>query len=163
VKAKLDTGSYSRKICSGDRRVQEAVKKETAKNFRKMRSINSSSRAMPSSNSWNTPRPSTLPAHGEDSGFDGTAANVQAMVFGNMGRSSGTGVGFTRNPQLVKKHFTGEFLLNAQGEDVVAGIRTPQPIPSSSKSCPRLIANLHEITTNLEKALPAICKTRIHP
>src|ERR1035438_9786464 len=58
----------------------------------------------------------------------GTAANVQAMVFGNMGDTSGTGVGFTRDPSTGEKVFWGEFLINAQGEDVVAGIRTPQPI-----------------------------------
>ena len=58
----------------------------------------------------------------------GTAANVQAMVFGNMGDNSGTGVGFTRNPSTGENVFYGEFLVNAQGEDVVAGIRTPQPI-----------------------------------
>ena len=59
----------------------------------------------------------------------GTAVNVQAMVFGNMGENSGTGVGFTRNPSTGAKEFYGEYLTNAQGEDVVAGIRTP---PSSS-------------------------------
>ncbi len=58
----------------------------------------------------------------------GTAVNVQAMVFGNMGDTSATGVGFTRNPATGEKEFYGEFLINAQGEDVVAGIRTPQPI-----------------------------------
>ena len=58
----------------------------------------------------------------------GTAANVQAMVFGNMGDTSGTGVGFTRDPGSGEKVFYGEFLMNAQGEDVVAGIRTPHPI-----------------------------------
>ena len=58
----------------------------------------------------------------------GTAVNVQAMVFGNMGDTSATGVGFTRNPATGEKVFYGEFLINAQGEDVVAGIRTPKPI-----------------------------------
>src|SRR5207244_11104469 len=58
----------------------------------------------------------------------GTAVNVQAMVFGNLGETSGTGVGFTRNPASGVKEFYGEFLMNAQGEDVVAGIRTPVPI-----------------------------------
>ncbi len=58
----------------------------------------------------------------------GTAVNVQAMVFGNMGETSATGVGFTRNPATGEKAFYGEFLENAQGEDVVAGIRTPHPI-----------------------------------
>jgi pyruvate, orthophosphate dikinase len=69
-----------------------------------------------------------LPQDGKDSDDIGTAANVQAMVFGNMGDESGTGVGFTRDPGSGEKVFYGEFLMNAQGEDVVAGIRTPQPI-----------------------------------
>ena len=58
----------------------------------------------------------------------GTAVNVQAMVFGNLGETSGTGVGFTRNPAIGTKEFYGEFLMNAQGEDVVSGVRTPVPI-----------------------------------
>ena len=81
----------------------------------------------------------------------GTAANVQAMVFGNMGETSGTGVGFTRDPGSGEKVFYGEFLMNAQGEDVVAGIRTPQPIADLEKVLPEAFAQLREITTNLEK------------
>ena len=63
----------------------------------------------------------------------GTAVNVQAMVFGNLGDTSGTGVGFTRNPATGEKEFYGEFLMNAQGEDVVAGIRTPRPNPRTAE------------------------------
>src|SRR5690349_12535562 len=81
----------------------------------------------------------------------GTAANVQAMVFGNMGDTSGTGVGFTRNPATGEKAFWGEFLMNAQGEDVVAGIRTPLPINELEKVMPDAYRQLREITTNLEK------------
>ena len=81
----------------------------------------------------------------------GTAANVQAMVFGNMGDNSGTGVGFTRNPSTGEKVFYGEFLVNAQGEDVVAGIRTPQPISELEKVMPEAYKQLREITTSLEK------------
>jgi pyruvate, orthophosphate dikinase len=81
----------------------------------------------------------------------GTAANVQSMVFGNTGEDSGTGVGFTRNPATGEKVFWGEFLLNAQGEDVVAGIRTPQPIADLEKIMPDAYRQLREITTNLEK------------
>ena len=80
----------------------------------------------------------------------GTAANVQAMVFGNMGDTSGTGVGFTRDPGTGEKVFYGEFLMNAQGEDVVAGIRTPLPIAELEKVSPQAYAQLKEITTNLE-------------
>ena len=81
----------------------------------------------------------------------GTAVNVQAMVFGNTGSRSGTGVGFTRNPATGAKEFYGEFLINAQGEDVVAGIRTPQPIRELEQVMPRAYAELREITTRLER------------
>src|SRR5437773_3245267 len=81
----------------------------------------------------------------------GTAVNVQAMVFGNLGETSGTGVGFTRNPAIGSKEFYGEFLMNAQGEDVVAGIRTPVPILELHKIMPEVYKQLREITTRLEK------------
>ncbi len=81
----------------------------------------------------------------------GTAVNVQAMVFGNLGDTSGTGVGFTRNPATGAKEFYGEFLMNAQGEDVVAGIRTPVPILELQKVMPAVYDQLREITTRLEK------------
>ncbi|HUK24590.1 MAG TPA: pyruvate, phosphate dikinase [Terriglobales bacterium] len=81
----------------------------------------------------------------------GTAVNVQAMVFGNLGDTSGTGVGFTRNPATGVKEFYGEFLMNAQGEDVVAGIRTPVPILELQKVMPDVYHQLREITTRLEK------------
>src|SRR5436190_9426112 len=81
----------------------------------------------------------------------GTAVNVQMMVFGNTGDRSATGVGFTRNPATGKKEFYGEFLINAQGEDVVAGIRTPQPILELETVMPKAYKQLREITTRLEK------------
>jgi len=81
----------------------------------------------------------------------GTAANVQAMVFGNLGDTSATGVGFTRDPGTGEKVFYGEFLINAQGEDVVAGIRTPLPITDLEKVMPAAYAQLREITTSLEQ------------
>ncbi|MGA7380909.1 MAG: pyruvate, phosphate dikinase, partial [Terriglobales bacterium] len=81
----------------------------------------------------------------------GTAVNVQAMVFGNLGDTSGTGVGFTRNPAIGDKEFYGEFLLNAQGEDVVSGVRTPVPILELQKIMPDVYRQLREITTRLEK------------
>jgi pyruvate,orthophosphate dikinase len=81
----------------------------------------------------------------------GTAVNVQAMVFGNLGDTSGTGVGFTRNPANGTKEFYGEFLLNAQGEDVVSGVRTPVPIVELEKIMPDVYNQLREITTRLEK------------
>ena len=81
----------------------------------------------------------------------GTAVNVQAMVFGNTGDRSATGVGFTRNPATGVKEFYGEFLVNAQGEDVVAGIRTPQPISALEKLMPRAYKQLRRITSRLER------------
>ena len=81
----------------------------------------------------------------------GTAVNVQAMVFGNSGNRSATGVGFTRNPSTGAREFYGEFLVNAQGEDVVAGIRTPQPIAQLKQVMPRAYAQLRSITSRLER------------
>jgi len=81
----------------------------------------------------------------------GTAVNVQAMVFGNLGDTSGSGVGFTRNPAIGTKEFYGEFLMNAQGEDVVSGVRTPVPISKLHEILPEAYNQLREITTRLEK------------
>ncbi|MBN1621246.1 MAG: pyruvate, phosphate dikinase [Endomicrobiales bacterium] len=81
----------------------------------------------------------------------GTGVNVQAMVFGNMGSDSGTGVGFTRNPSTGDKMFYGEYLTNAQGEDVVAGVRTPKPINELEKEMPGVYNQLRGITSRLEK------------
>src|SRR5437764_1044005 len=81
----------------------------------------------------------------------GTAVNVQAMVFGNLGETSGTGVGFTRNPAIGTKEFYGEFLMNAQGEDVVSGVRTPVPILKLHEILPEAYNQLREITTRLEQ------------
>ncbi|MBI5701474.1 pyruvate, phosphate dikinase [Candidatus Saganbacteria bacterium] len=87
----------------------------------------------------------------------GTAVNVQAMVFGNMGNDSGTGVAFTRNPSTGERKFYGEYLINAQGEDVVAGIRTPEPVNSSTKSSPDQ-KTLEEVMPTPYKTLVAIYK-----
>jgi pyruvate, orthophosphate dikinase len=81
----------------------------------------------------------------------GTAANVQSMVFGNMGSNSGTGVAFTRNPSTGERRFFGEFLINAQGEDVVAGIRTPEPIDQLEHEMPEVYRQLVDIYQRLER------------
>src|SRR5579862_7245235 len=101
--------------------------------------------------SWYNPRAATYRRMNKISDDLGTAVNVQAMVFGNMGDTSGTGVGFTRNPATGEKEFWGEFLINAQGEDVVAGIRTPQPIHDLEKIMPAAYKQLRTITDSLEK------------
>jgi pyruvate,orthophosphate dikinase len=101
--------------------------------------------------SWQNPRAKEYRRIYDIPDHIGTAVNVQAMVFGNTGDRSGTGVGFTRNPATGAKEFFGEFLINAQGEDVVAGIRTPKPIKELSTVMPHAYRQLRQITTRLEK------------
>jgi pyruvate,orthophosphate dikinase len=101
--------------------------------------------------SWNNPRAITYRRLHDIPGDLGTAVNVQAMVYGNMGMNSGTGVGFTRNPSTGEKEFYGEYLINSQGEDVVAGIRTPTPISQLKKEMPAAYKELRGITERLEK------------
>src|SRR6187402_3345988 len=81
----------------------------------------------------------------------GTAVNVQAMVFGNTGEQSGSGVAFTRDPATGEKVFYGEFLINAQGEDVVAGVRTPEPVAALKNHLPKPFAELEKVRATLEK------------
>src|SRR5438270_3822711 len=101
--------------------------------------------------SWNNDRAKHYRRINNISDDLGTAVNVQAMVFGNLGETSGTGVGFTRNPATGGKEFYGEFLMNAQGEDVVSGVRTPVHILELEKIMPEVYNQLREITTRLEK------------
>jgi pyruvate,orthophosphate dikinase len=101
--------------------------------------------------SWNNPKAVYYRKMEKIPDDIGTAASVQAMVFGNMGDTSATGVGFTRDPATGEKVFYGEFLINAQGEDVVAGIRTPQPISELEDFMPECYNQLVEITTRLEQ------------
>ncbi len=101
--------------------------------------------------SWNTPRANTYRRVEGIHGLLGTAVNVQSMAYGNMGDDSGTGVAFTRNPSTGENKFYGEFLVNAQGEDVVAGIRTPQPVSEMTKWNKAIYNELIEIKTKLEK------------
>jgi pyruvate,orthophosphate dikinase len=101
--------------------------------------------------SWNTPRAITYRELHDIPASWGTAVNIQSMVFGNMGDDSATGVAFTRNPSTGEKKFYGEYLINAQGEDVVAGIRTPHPISDLEKEMPAAYKELTEIYTKLEK------------
>ena len=101
--------------------------------------------------SWNNPRAVKYRQLYEIKGLLGTAINVQSMVFGNMGNHSATGVCFTRNPSTGENKFYGEFLINAQGEDVVAGIRTPEPIANLKKEMPEVYAQLFKYQNTLEK------------
>ncbi|MDH5763812.1 MAG: pyruvate, phosphate dikinase [Nitrospinota bacterium] len=101
-------------------------------------------------NSWNTDRAVTYRRLNRIPDDWGTAVNVQAMVFGNMGPSSATGVAFTRNPATGDKEFYGEYMINAQGEDVVAGIRTPNPIAQLEKDMPEVFETLTSVYKTLE-------------
>ena len=101
-------------------------------------------------NSWNNQRAKTYRKLNKIPEDWGTAVNIVAMVFGNMGDDSGTGVAFTRNPSTGEKEFFGEFLINAQGEDVVAGIRTPEPIAKLKDVMPEVFTQLEEVYKKLE-------------
>lgn len=101
--------------------------------------------------SWENPRAIAYRRMNDIPSSWGTAVNVQRMVFGNMGNTSGTGVAFTRNPSTGEKKLYGEYLINAQGEDVVAGIRTPQPIAQLEQDMPEVYAQFVEIADKLEK------------
>ena len=100
--------------------------------------------------SWDNPRAIVYRRMNDIPGDWGTAVNVQAMVFGNMGETSGTGVAFTRNPSTGEKGIYGEYLINAQGEDVVAGVRTPQPITKLAEDLPECYKEFMEIASKLE-------------
>ena len=100
--------------------------------------------------SWDNPRAIVYRRMNDIPGNWGTAVNVQAMVFGNMGETSGTGVAFTRDPATGEKGIYGEYLINAQGEDVVAGVRTPQPITKLAEDLPECYKEFMEIAHKLE-------------
>src|SRR5262245_17383156 len=102
-------------------------------------------------NSWNGKKAIEYRRIERITGLKGTAVNVQAMVFGNMGNSSGTGVAFTRDPNTGENIFYGDYLINAQGEDVVAGIRTPEPIAKLGEEMPKVYKQLVQIRADLEK------------
>ncbi|NLJ40707.1 MAG: pyruvate, phosphate dikinase [Clostridiales bacterium] len=101
--------------------------------------------------SWNNPRAIVYRRMNDIPGDWGTAVNVQAMVFGNMGEDSGTGVAFTRNPATGENKLYGEYLIDAQGEDVVAGIRTPNPIDTLKEAMPEIYKQFAEYALKLEK------------
>jgi len=100
--------------------------------------------------SWDNPRAQVYRQHNDISGDLGTAVNVQTMVFGNLGDKSATGVAFTRNPSTGVKEYYGEYLRNAQGEDVVAGIRTPRPVAEMESDMPEMFEELKKVYTTLD-------------
>ncbi len=151
VKAKLDTDLTAEDLKFIIGEYKKLAKKETGREFPQDAREQLKLARDAVFNSWNTPKAVYYRRMEKIPDSIGTAANVQTMVFGNMGDNSGTGVGFTRNPSTGEKTFYGEFLVNAQGEDVVAGIRTPQPITELEQVMPEAYAQLRDITANLEK------------
>ena len=137
--------------------------KELVKRFKKVYSNNMNGEEFPQDpkeqlmgavkavfRSWDNPRAIVYRRMNDIPGDWGTAVNVQAMVFGNMGETSGTGVAFTRNPSTGEKGIYGEYLINAQGEDVVAGVRTPQPISKLAEDLPECYEEFMSIAHKLE-------------
>ena len=137
--------------------------KELVKRFKKVYSDNMNGEEFPQDakeqlmgavkavfRSWDNPRAIVYRRMNDIPGDWGTAVNVQAMVFGNMGDTSGTGVAFTRNPSTGEKGIYGEYLINAQGEDVVAGVRTPQPISKLQEDLPECYEEFIRLANKLE-------------
>src|ERR1700742_3123185 len=150
VKAKLDTDLKAADLKAIIEDYKKIVRKETGKPFPEDPKEQLSLSRDAVFRSWWTPKAKYYRKMEAIPDEIGTATNVQAMVFGNMGDTSGTGVGFTRDPGSGEKVFYGEFLMNAQGEDVVAGIRTPNPIAALQNVLPEAYNQLREITTSLE-------------
>jgi pyruvate,orthophosphate dikinase len=148
---KLDTGLTAQDLKEVIAEYKKLVRKEVGKDFPQDPRVQLDMAIEAVFRSWYNPRAKTYRRLNRISDDLGTAVNVQTMVFGNMGDTSGTGVGFTRNPATGAKEFYGEFLMNAQGEDVVAGVRTPVPIKELEKIMPEVYNQLHDITTRLEQ------------
>jgi pyruvate, orthophosphate dikinase len=148
---KLDTELDEAALKEVVRRYQDVVKKRAKRDFPQdpLEQLCGARDAV--FRSWQNPRAIEYRRIYEIPDHIGTAVNVQMMVFGNTGDRSATGVGFTRNPATGAKEFYGEFLVNAQGEDVVAGIRTPQPIRALESLMPQAYKQLRTITSRLEK------------
>ncbi len=151
VNAKLDTDLSTEDLKDIVARYKAAYKKHTNENFpddpwqQLVKSINAVFE------SWNNDRAITYRRLNDIKGLLGTAVNIQAMVFGNMGETSGTGVCFSRNPSTGENKFYGEYLMNAQGEDVVAGIRTPESIETLAKKNKTAYSKLVGLKNKLEK------------
>ncbi|MFM2126021.1 MAG: hypothetical protein RL328_2472 [Acidobacteriota bacterium] len=151
AKTKLDTALTAKDLQAIIVEYKKLVKKETKKPFPQDAYEQLAMARDAVFKSWWNPKASYYRKMEKIPDEIGTAANVQAMVFGNMGDTCATGVGFTRNPLSGEKEFWGEFLINAQGEDVVAGIRTPEPLADLEKLMPEAYDQLHKITESLER------------
>jgi pyruvate,orthophosphate dikinase len=148
---KLDTDLDEQALREVVERYQKVVKGKTRRDFPQNPREQLTMARDAVFRSWMNPRAQEYRRIYDIPDHIGTAVNVQMMVFGNTGDRSATGVGFTRSPATGKKEFYGEFLINAQGEDVVAGIRTPQPIRELEQVMPKAYKQLRDITTRLEK------------
>lgn len=151
LKVELDTEINCEGLKMLVERYKKLIKKETGKDFPQEPKAQLKMAVDAVFNSWNTKRAITYRRINKIPDDLGTAVNIQEMVFGNMGENSGTGVGFTRNPSTGEKEYYGEYLLNAQGEDVVAGIRTPLPLSNLKNDLPEVYEELIKIVTLLEK------------
>jgi pyruvate,orthophosphate dikinase len=150
-KIKMDTDLAAEDLKTVIAEYKKVVRKEAGKDFPQDPQVQLNMSIEAVFRSWYNPRAATYRRMNKISDDLGTAVNVQTMVFGNMGDTSGTGVGFTRNPATGEKVFYGEYLMNAQGEDVVSGVRTPIPINELEKMMPEVYTELHQITTRLEQ------------
>jgi pyruvate, orthophosphate dikinase len=150
-KTKFDTGLDAKALREVIAEYKKAVRKHAKRDFPQDPQEQLAMARDAVFRSWQNDRAKTYRRINNIDDMLGTAVNVQAMVFGNLGDTSGTGVGFTRNPATGAKEFYGEFLLNAQGEDVVSGVRTPVPILELEKIMPDVYRQLRDITTRLEK------------
>ncbi len=150
-RTKLDTDLTADDLKAVIAEYKKVVRKEAGKDFPQDPQVQLNMAIEAVFRSWYNPRAATYRRLNKISDDLGTAVNVQTMVFGNMGETSGTGVGFTRNPATGEKVFYGEYLMNAQGEDVVSGVRTPIPIIELEKMMPEVYHQLREITTRLEQ------------
>ncbi len=149
--AKFDADLTAESLAEIVEEFKEAVKHKTGKPFPQDPQIQLTMAINAVFGSWNNQRAKDYRKLYNIPVTWGTAVNVQSMVFGNMGNDSGTGVAFTRNPSTGEHHFYGEFLVNAQGEDVVAGIRTPMHVDGMAKVFPEAAKDLLRIAAKLEK------------
>ncbi len=151
LKIKLDNEINTEGLKKLMEKYKDLVKKETGKDFPQEPKVQLEMAIDAVFNSWNNKRAITYRRINKIPDDLGTAVNVQEMVFGNMGDDSGTGVGFTRNPSTGEREYYGEYLLNAQGEDVVAGIRTPLPLLNLKDDLPEVYQELTKVVHLLEK------------
>jgi len=148
---KLDTDLNAKDLAEVTKKYKAIIKKEAGEDFPEspMKQLQMAVDAV--FNSWNNPRAIKYRELNNIKDARGTAVTVQSMVFGNMGNTSGTGVCFTRDPSTGEKKFYGEYLMNAQGEDVVAGIRTPKHLSDMAKDLPIIYKQLTDIMSKMEQ------------